>query len=177
MPSESKFGINGDDFRKAAAALEKRGFDKAAGRTVAFALRRSANVVRRHVRAEARPHRKTGRLSGNVRTRFVGVGLAFVARVKSTGPVAHLIVGGVRPHKIGPPPYGRGSSKVMALHAGKGKSNSVVGFATVVSNPGFKGDPYFHRGVERSAPEINAIIDASAQTMVKELAYRMRGHK
>lgn len=176
MSREREFGINADAFRNAAKALEKEGFDRAAGRTVAFGLRKAANAVRRGVRAEARRHRKTGKLNSGVRTYFKGIGLNFEARVKTTGPVAHLIVGGVTPHPIAGPPYGRGNSQVMALHA-SGKAGALIGFAKVVQHPGFKADPYFHNGVKRAAGDINEAIKKSAETMTKELAYRMRGKK
>lgn len=159
--------IDASAFENAAKALERKGFERAAGRTVAWALRRSANVVRRQVRAAAKPHRKRGRLSSNVRTSFAGTGLDFSAKVRSTGPVAHLIAGGVRPHAIEP-------GRVMAIH-GAGKSGPIVGFATAVQHPGFRADPYFHRGVTAAGPEIKAIVDKSAETMRDELAFRMRG--
>ena len=47
--SERDIGIDASDFRQAADALEKAGFERQAGRTVAWAIRRSTNVVRRHV--------------------------------------------------------------------------------------------------------------------------------
>jgi hypothetical protein len=166
--SEREAGIDASAFRDAARALERAGFERQAGRTVAWALRRSANAVRRHVRAELKGHRRTGHLAGNVRTRFGGAGLDFSARVKSGGPVAHLIAGGVQPHAIGVE-----HKRAMTIR-GSGRGAGIEGFATVVQHPGFRADPYFTRGVKASAHDINDIVQKSADTMARELAYRMR---
>jgi hypothetical protein len=162
------FEVDAREFREAASKLTKAGFEKAAGRTVAWALRRSANLVRRNVRAFAKPHRRTGKMADKVRTRFTGAGMDFVAGVKATGAGSNLIVGGVRPHRIAP-------GKLMPLWAGKGKRAAVIGFARVVEHPGFEADPFVHKGIEASKPEIGDIFRKSAETMTSELAYRMRG--
>ncbi len=167
--SDRDYGIDASDFVAASKALERHGFERQAGVTVAYAIKRSATVVRRHVRKEVRSHRRRGRLSSNVVVRHRGAGLEFVATVKSAGPVAHLIAGGVAPHDIAP-------GSVMAIH-GPGRSGPVIGFATAVRAPGFPADPYFARGVRGAAPEINAIIDKSADTMARELAFRMERGK
>jgi hypothetical protein len=157
------------DFEKAADALEKAGFEKAAGRTTAWAARRIVNLVRRNVRAEMKHHRRTGRMRDRVRTRFKGFGLGMEAGVKTTGAASNLIVGGVRPHQI------IAEGKVMPLWVGRGKAASVQGYARVVEHPGFGADPFFFRGHMKSLPEINVILNKSAETMAAELAYRMRG--
>jgi hypothetical protein len=169
MKGERDAGIDASAFHDAAKALERAGFERQAGRTVAWALRRSGNVVRRHVRAELKRHRRTGRLAGNVRTRFSGVGLGFSARIWSGGPIAHLIAGGVQPHAIAV----TDDKRAMTIRA-PGRAGGVVGFAAAIQHPGFSGDPYFRRGVKAAAPEINAIVAKSAETMASELAYRMR---
>jgi hypothetical protein len=179
----SRDWIDASAFDHAAAALERAGFERTAGSVAVKTLRKGANVVRKNVRAAVRRHRKTGRLSAGVRTKFTGAGMDFSARITSTGPIAHLIAGGVRPHEIGPPPYGRGSSSVMAIRAsGAGRSGPVnklikvsdaIGYATVVHNPGFAADPYFHKGVQNSLPEINALAKAGAEAMATELKDRM----
>lgn len=174
--SESQFGIDASAFRRAADALENNGFAKLAGPPVAMAIKQSAYAVRRNVRKELKPHKRTGRLHKDVRTKFQGAGLLFIAKVKSTGPVAHLIIGGVKPHTIGPPPFRRGSATVLPIHEG-GSNGAVVAFSKVVEHRGFGGDPYFHRGVQRAAPEINELIRIAADAMCKELAKRMSTKK
>lgn len=171
--TRASFTVDDRDFREAAKALEHAGFERQAGRTVAWAIRRSINVVRRNVRAELKPHSKSGKMRDRIRTRFSGLGMDFVGGMKSTGVASNLIVGGVQPHPIA-------AGKVMPLWAGKGAFRAgngagITGFASAVQHPGFAADPFVKRGIARSAPAINEILDTSAATMVRELAYRMRG--
>lgn len=161
------------DFTQAARELERAGFERRAGRTVAWAIRRSINLVRRNVRAELKPHSKSGKMRDRVRTRFTGVGMDFVGGMKSTGVASNLIVGGVKPHPIA-------VGKVMPLWAGKGafrggNGAGITGFAASVQHPGIHADPFVKRGTDKSMPGIQHILDESAATMVRELAYRMRG--
>lgn len=160
--NEKAIGIDAEDFRRAAKALEKEGFRTQAGRTTAYGLRRSANAIRRKVRARAKAHRRTGKMSSNVRTSFYGRGLAFQAKVYAGGSVAGLIVRGTKPHAIE-------SAAAMPITSGK----TLIGFARAVSHPGTQGDPFFSKGVKDAAPEVNAIIAGSAATMTRELKYRM----
>jgi hypothetical protein len=165
--SEQGYGIDAEAFRKAAQALEKEGFDRAAGRTLAYGLRQSGNAIRRKVRAELRPHRRTGKMISNVRVKVVGWGMNQKVGVRATGSGSNLIAGGVRPHAI------TRDGGAMPIWAGKGKSAGITGFATAVQHPGFPGDPFFERGIHAAGPEVNAILQKSAETMAKELAYRM----
>lgn len=155
--------IDATAFNKAAAALSEAGFEEVAGPIVKHALRQSANVVRDSIKSAARRHRRTGRLERGVHTTWKGAGLAFQLRVSSTGSVAHLIAGGVRPHGI------RAGDVHHPMPVGR-----MTGFAEAVRNPGFRGDPYFHRGVQASLPAITAIVEAAGAAMVKELAAHMR---
>lgn len=159
------FTVDARDFERAAAALEGHGFDRVAGRTVQGAIRKMINAVRRHVRAAAKPHRRTGRLSSNVRVYFTGQGMDFVGRVKAAGPVAHLIIGGVRPHQIR-------TRHVMALR-GPGRAAPVIGFAQAVQHPGFRADPFFARGVSDASADMQQIIEQAADRMVDDLTYRL----
>lgn len=167
--------VDASDFKRAAQALTKEGFEAAAGRTVAWALRRSANVARRNVRLKARPHRKTGHMASNIRVRYKGAGIGFTARVWAGSPVAHLISGGVKPHET--PLVNAGA---LTIRAGGQFGGDVRSGGTVVAltkgsvhSPGFPGDPFFATGVDASRPEIGAIFQKSADTMVRELAYRI----
>lgn len=163
--SRAELTFDTREFEQAAKALERAGFERQAGRTTAWALRRIVNLVRKNVRAEMRSHRKTGKMRDRVRVRMHGIGLKAVGGVRSTGSQTNLIVGGVRPHAI--------AGQVMPLYAsGRG---GVEGFARSVEHPGFAADPFFRRGHLRSVPEINAIAKKAADTMAKELAYRMKG--
>ena len=166
--SSNAITIDASDFARAAHELEKAGFERAAGRTTAYAARRIVNLVRKNVRAELKPHTKTGKMRDRVRVRISGFGLDTVAGVKTTGSGANLIVGGVQPHTISP-------GRVMPLWSGKGRNSGITGFARAVQHPGFPADPYFHRGYVKSKAAIHDIVKASTDTMASELAYRMRG--
>lgn len=158
------------DFRDAASELTKAGFEKQAGRTVAWGLKQAANAVRRNVRAMLKPHNKTGKMRDRVRTRFVGHGMGFVAGVKTTGSGSNLVIGGVAPHRIAP-------GRVMPLWEGKGTKAGITGFARAVEHPGFPADPFFRKGINASTDEIQAILRRSTETMAKELAYRTKKGK
>jgi hypothetical protein len=165
--------IDAREYQKAAEALTKAGYERVAGRTAAYAIRRAINVVRRNVRAELKPHNKTGKMRDRVRTRFLGRGLDLVGGMRSTGVGSNLIVGGVRPHPIA-------SERAMPMWAGKGawKGGSgagITGFVRTVEHPGLKADPFVHRGIVRSSGAIQEIVNASSRTMARELAYRMKG--
>lgn len=162
----SKFEIDATPFGKASKAIA--GFETAANRALEAALRKAGQAVRKSVRAEAKPHRRTGKLSKGIRLWAKGRGRDATVTVKSTGPVAHLIVGGVKPHAI-TQPYKRGNATVMALHA-PGKAGGVTGFAKTVEHPGFGADPYFKRGVDASRDEVNRILATQGDLMAKQLA-------
>lgn len=150
--------VDAADFNRAAAALEGAGFDELAGKIVKHALRRSANVVRDNVRTRAARHGQ--RLAKGVHTTWRGAGFAFQLRVSATGPVAHLIAGGVKPHRIAP-------GRVM-------KIGGVIGFARAVQHPGFRADPFVHRGIVDSLPAIQAIVDQAGSEMAAALAARLK---
>jgi hypothetical protein len=160
----TEFDIAGNDFERAADALTAAHFEKVAGKIVAGALRADANLVRKNVRAELRPHRRTGKLRDKVKVKFNGFGLKTVAGVRSTGAQSNLIAGGVRPHAISP-------GKVMPLWRG----GSISGFATAVQHPGFGADPFFSRAVRKSLAEIDRIGQEAIDQMARELASRMEG--
>jgi hypothetical protein len=170
MTSEAQLGIDASDFRRAADTLTSSGLKRAAGKPVAKALRDSANAVRRSVRAELKPHRRTGKMISNVRTKYRGYGVDLIAGVRMTGVGSNLIVGGVRPHSIAP-------GKIMPMFDGAGKGSGITGFATAVEHPGFPPDPVFARGVQKAAGAIQAAIDAAAATMAADLAGQMKGKR
>lgn len=151
--------IDGAAFNDAAQALGAS-FDEVAAKTVRTTLRKAANVVRGNVRARARRHHRTGRLEAGVHTSWQGAGLSFQLRVFAESPESNLIAGGVRPHVIR-------ATRPMPV-------GGLTGFAEVVHHPGFRADPFFHRGVVESLPAIQALVDAAAKVMAAELAARMR---
>jgi hypothetical protein len=154
--------VDAEDFRVAADALKARGFTKIAEKRVKHALRQSANSAREHIKSEARRHRRTGRLIRSIHTTWKGAGLDFRLRVGSTDPVAHLIVSGVRPHEI--------LSRRQPMPIG-----GVHPFAERVHHPGFRGDPFIHRGIRKAMPEIQGYVDAAGKAMVADLAKKMKG--
>jgi hypothetical protein len=153
--------IDATDFDKAAAALSAAGFEEVAEKHIKHALRVSANVVRNNVRSEASRHRRTGKLERDVHTTWKGAGMASQLRVSATGPVAHLIVGGVRPHRIEPG---------HPMHVG-----GLIGWRNVVEARGFRGDPFVHKGITDSLPAIQRIVTQAGADMAAELAARMEG--
>jgi len=172
--SGASITVDSPDLDRAIAALDARGWDRAALPPVRNAIRKSINLVRKYVRAEAAPHRRSGKMRDRVRTRFSGTstGWAFWGGMKSTGAPSNLIVGGVKPHAIA------AGGAVMPMWEGRGKwrkgeGRGVTGFARRVEHPGFAADPFVDRGIDRARPELQAFFDAAAATMAKELAYRM----
>lgn len=157
--------IDGADFEKAARALSAAGFEDVASDFVKHALRQSANVLRNNVKAGARKHHRTGRLEGDIHTTWKGAGLAFQLRIAATGPVAHLIIGGVRPHTI------VSRTKVMTL------PGSPRSYAREVRVGGFRGDPFLRKGLKQSIPAIQAIVTDAGKTMAADLAKRMEGKR
>lgn len=164
--SDDTITIDADDFIRAAEALEGAGFDRQAGRIVASALRKSGNSVRRHVRERLKPHRQTGKLARAVRQDVRGYGMDTAVTVRSGGPVAHLVSGGVRAHDIDP-------GRIMAMH-GPGRAKPLIGFAQAVHHPGFRGDPYFAKGIRDAQGDIQGYLSDAADDLVGALMRRRR---
>lgn len=166
MPSRGQITIESKDFERAGKALERGHFSATAGRPMNTAIRKSANVGRKNIRAELKRHNRTGHMRSAVRVKVKGRGLDTVGKVL-TGAGTNLIVGGVKAHDIT-------SSSPMPLWGGRGKTSAIQGFATAVHNPGFPADPYVARGIKASESEIQSILDAAGQALVKALAESMR---
>lgn len=172
--STAELSVTSDDLDRAIRQMDAKGWEKAALPTVRNVIRKSVNVVRKNVRSEARAHRKSGKMAGNIRTRFsaTSTGWRFQGSVKATGAVANLIVGGVKPHHIAL------GGKVMPIWGGTGKwrggeGRGITGFARAVDHPGFAGDPFVDRGIAESEPAIAGFMDEGAQTIARTYAYRM----
>jgi hypothetical protein len=178
--STTRTGISIDDseLQRAIANLTAKGFEAAALPPLRNATRKSINAVRRHVRAEARGHKRSGRMARNVRTRFtrMSAGWQFTGAMRATGAPSNLIVGGVKPHAIAL------GGRVMPMWGGKGKWSKgagagVEGFARKVQHPGFAADPFVDRGIDRASEEIHGYMNDAVQVMARELAYRLEGKR
>jgi hypothetical protein len=163
--------IDSSEFDRAVRVLEHE-FDPIAAKVVSTALRQSGNVVRNSVRKEAAPHRRTGKMRGQVRMKMKGRGLRTTARVSAGGSAAGLVIRGVKPHPIAP-------GKVMPLWGGRGRltltgGRGIEGFATAVEHPGFDADPFFARGMMAAMPQVHTIIGQGAATLASDLARKLR---
>jgi hypothetical protein len=166
--SEQAYGIDASDFRAAIRATESGAFPKVASKPVHATMRALANAVRRHVRGRLKPHRRTGKMASNVRVRFRGYGLNAMAGVRAVGSGGNLIAGGVQPHRIEP-------GRIMPLYEGRGRSAGITGFARAVEHPGFAADPFFDKGVQDAAPEINALLQGTVDAIAERMAAAMEG--
>jgi len=168
------FSIDSHEFEDAARALEQAEFKELAGQTVGAVLNRSGNAVRRHVRAAARPHRKSGRMAGKIRIYRTGDGLDTEVRVHAGGRVAHLVERGFKAHGIVPR-----QARVLAIKGSRsrGGGHNVVALTVSVQHPGYAGDPFFERGVEDSRSDVQEQFTAGAATMARNLAFRISRRK
>jgi hypothetical protein len=167
MPRD--FAIDSSDFADAAKALEQAEFKALADQTVGAVLNRSANAVRRRVREAAKPHRRSGRMAGKVRVYRSGVGLESEFKIHAGGRVAHLAERGFKAHGIVPK-----EARALTIKGARGRGGSdVVALAASVHNPGYRGDPFFERGVQEARPEVQAQFAAGAETMARNLAFRI----
>jgi hypothetical protein len=156
------FEVDAKDFARAAEALSAAGFKDVADPLIGLAIHDIGVIVRRKVRLRLLSHYRTGKLRSGVVQVKGGSGIDTVGIVKSTGPIAHLIAGGVKPHTIR-------SHKHMPIRGFGG----ITTFAQTVHHPGFRGDPYFHKGVEDAARDIDKIVVKATDTMAIELKARI----
>lgn len=161
--------VDARDLAKAAGALEPRAFARTAGDAIAPALQTAGQAVQRHVKAEAKPHRRTGALERGIVTKVSGRGLGTVVRVHAGGPEAHLLAGGTKPHTITPV---RGRALAMTAPA---RAGGPLGFAGVVHHPGTRPDPFVERGVIAAGADVHRITDQAGATTARELAHDMEG--
>lgn len=165
----SEFTIDHADFDKAANALVDANFKRLAASAINPALRSSANLVRKNVRAALKPHNRTGKMRDHVKVRVQGSGLAMTAGIRTTGAGSNLVIGGAKPHPI------PGGDKIMPIWGGRKKGAGIEGFARSIGmHPGFRGDPFFKRGVVASMAGINQNVATAAEKMAELLAEAMR---
>lgn len=127
----------------------------------------AALVVQREVRAQARRHRRSGRLDRNIRVRQLDAGESPTWSVRAGGMVAPIIVGGSRPHIIEPV-----RSRALALG---GPGGGVVGFAGVVHHPGQRADPFVTRGLAAAEGDVGRLADQTVEAIAAELAETLEG--
>ena len=192
--------IDVSDFRRAAAAIEGTKFHNLGGTMVATVLREGGNAVRRHVRAELKPHRRSGKTASHVYAHRTGSGWVLVVRVGAGSRVGHVIEGGAKAHDIRSGYESKwgfkgnltgGASKTRALtirgsrspnsaYAGYGLRSAgadVMALRKVVHHPGMAGTHFFEHGIHEATPEVQTIFTKEAEAMTQILAARMRGVK
>lgn len=171
MTAQPLFEFDTSALQRAVSAQVREGWYRQSGVTVATAAKQGAKVIHKQVRAEAAPHRRSGRMRGRIRTRFTGRSWTFTAKVSTAAP-ANLIVGGTRPHEIVK------ADGVMPMWAGRGAwkrgtGSGIVGFRSEVMHPGTAPDPFVDRGIATAQPELQVIFDQTAKKMCDDLARRM----
>jgi hypothetical protein len=148
-----------EDFSAAAAVL--RNLSEPAADVLAGAERQIGEAVADNVRARARRHRKSGQMERRISVRVSGTGIRQEVRVHAGGKVAHLVIGGTRPHRIVAPgrpiPFG-------------GRQ-----FAQSVRHPGTRPDPFFAAGMADSTADIATALDDAGADLVRGLARRIEG--
>lgn len=157
------FEVSAADFEHAAQALTVNGFITVSEPIIEGTIYGIGILVRRKVRNRLARHNRTGKLRSLVVQDSKGRGYDYVMVVKSAGPVAHLVAGGVKPHEIR-------SLKPMPIRAAAG---GVTTFAQAVHHPGFRGDPYFRNGIRDAGPDIDALVAQSAADLEREVAARV----
>ena len=163
----SDYTIDLKPFQKAASALDGKAYFRSQKKAISPAMRKAINRVRQLARLEARPHRKTGRMAGAIRTKMPWTGNSVMnayAYVKANGGAAHLITGGVKPHKIN-------SKKPMYLWGFSGMTE----FSRHVQHPGFRADPFFSRAVTSAEPDVSAYFQQAADELAASMAKAIEG--
>lgn len=127
------------------------------------AIAAMADAVHEKVRAQAAPHRRSGKLDAAIDVSVAGEGVETVGRV-TVGDVGNILVSGQRPHLIRPL-----GGRVIAL------GSPAVGFAAYVNHPGVAPDPFVARGVAAAAGELAGIGDDAARHTAAEIAARLEG--
>lgn len=159
--------VDATAFDKAAKQLTAAGFEGVAEKHVKHALRQSANVVRKNVRARAARHnRGRNRFAKGVHTTWKGAGMAFQLRVMASGPVAHLLIQGTKWHRID-----AHKDKPMRV------PTAARGFAEWVEVKGIRADPVVHLGTLDSVPAIQALVTAAGEAMLADLAAKIGASK
>jgi hypothetical protein len=150
-----------DELAAAARRMQSGAFDRAAAGTVAGAAARIADHAERGILGAMAPHRRSGRMAGQVRRSLAGAGVGTVATVTAGGLEARLLTGGTRPHAIAAVRAG-----ALAIRG----AGSLSGFASSVRHPGTRPDPVVARGLAAAARDIDTTIDRTADELADELA-------
>ncbi len=161
MAPDSQFTIDARTVQAAGEVIRKS-FKPIAGKHVEQTMSKAGSAVSREARKAASRHKRTGKMQARIRSYRSGRGLDSVVKVRARGPVAHLIVQGVRPHDEQP----RNAEALEITPLGGG----VAGFTESVHHPGFGGDPFFARGVDAAMPEIKVFMDLATNQVADDLA-------
>lgn len=159
--TNSNFTIDASAIASAGAVL-RRNFKGVAGKHVEQTLSKAGSAVSREARKEAGRHTKTGKMRSRIRSYRTGKGLDAKVRIRAGGPVAHLVIGGVRPHDEDV----RDADALAIAPIGGG----ITDFAASVHHPGFRGDPFFERGIEDALPEIKVYMQLATDQVAGDLA-------
>lgn len=137
------------------------------GDALADDLDASGLAVQDAVRRRAGRHSRTGRMARYVNVRGTGAGGTRQVRVHASGRVAHLIVGGTRPHVIRP-------IRRQAL-AIRPDGLAIVAFAADVRVRGVRPDPFVALGAQDARGDL-AQLDATALARIThELSTELGG--
>lgn len=174
MTRTHPFNVTSPDLRRAVAALDAAKLPARMSKPLTAGMRQAVRVYRNSVRKEASGHRVTGKMRDRIRTKFWGRGTSFRAGVKSTGVGTNLVVNPVREHQI------TAGGKAMPMWGGrgswkKGAGRGITGFAQSVQHPGYRGDPFFARGIDAVQPEIDMIIQGIADQIAHDIAAAING--
>lgn len=150
------FYFDGADFYAAAIAFGPA-FTLEAGLIIERVLDQAGEVVQRRVKDRARRHRRSGSLERGIKLEGAGAGFDHAVRVRSSGPLAHLIVGGTDPHEIRP------IEKRALSFAGAARPFGAA------QHPGTRGDPYFRDGVRASIGDVGGILRDGGRELAREL--------
>jgi len=141
-----------EEFKKALS-----GAPEVARREVGTAIEKSILTIQRNVVKEAPVNKQTG--GGNLRQNIRGrMTSKLRGMVESTAPYSSYVHTGTRPHAIRPR-----TKKVLA--------NTRTGqfFGTLVRHPGTSPNPFFLRGIQRSAGDINVFFQRALDRIIKSL--------
>ncbi len=148
-----------EDLSGAAAVLRNLG--DPAGDALAGAGRQIGGAIADNVRARARRHRRSGVMERRISVKVSGTGIRQEVRVHAGGKVAHLVIGGTRPHRIVAP------GRPIPLEGRR--------FAQSVRHPGTRADPFVALGVADSTADIAAGLEDAGGVLVRDLARRIEG--
>lgn len=156
----SPIEIDAGAYTRAAEALRAE-LPRTAGAIAAKAGTQAANAIRRNVRREA--PRVTGKLRSHVRVRRKGRGWAQESLIYAGGGAAHFVILGTKAHVI------PGRAGVRGVPIGS-HGNPSRGWAGRFTHHGTAPNPFFSRGVDAAASDLQTIANNAATATAEALA-------